>query len=140
MISDFQNKTVLITGGTKGIGKSTAELFEKFGANLILTGTKKDDVKKLNDKIQTSNKKYFTLNLGDQKSIEKLLLSLESYDKIDILINNAGINILDKFINVNITDYDSMLDINLKGSFLIAQYCAKKIDGAKSLGVLKKLL
>ena len=54
MIS-FQNKVVLITGSTRGIGESTANLFENAGAQLILTGTKENEIKKLNDKLKIKN-------------------------------------------------------------------------------------
>ena len=123
----FNNKTVLITGATRGIGKSTADLFEKSGASLILTGTKENEIKKLNEQYKNSNRQYFTLDLKSENSIKSFLSKLDSYNKIDILVNNAGINILDDFIDVNNQDYDLMLSINLKGSFLLGKYCAKKM-------------
>ena len=127
MNNDFNNKTVLITGATRGIGKHTSDLFEKSGANLILTGTKEDEIQKLNDKYKNCNRKYFLLDLKSENSINNFLSKLNSYNKIDILVNNAGINILDNFIDVHNKDYDLMLSINLKGAFLLSQYCAKKM-------------
>jgi len=127
MNNDFNNKTVLITGATRGIGKHTSDLFENAGANLILTGTKENEIQELNDKYKNYNRNYFLLNLKSENSINNFLSKLSSYNKIDILINNAGINILDNFIDVNNKDYDLMLSINLKGAFLLSQYCAKKM-------------
>ena len=126
-MASFNNKVVLITGATRGIGKSSANLFEKAGAKLILTGTKEDEINLLNKKYKESNRKYFVLNLESEDSINNFLYKLNEYDKIDVLVNNAGINILDKFVDVNNQDYDLMLSVNLKGSFLLAKYCAKKM-------------
>ena len=126
MIS-FDNKVVLITGATRGIGKSTADLFESSGAQLILTGTKDDEIKKLNNQYKNSNRKYFVLDLKSEDSINNFLSELNQYNKIDILINNAGINILDNFVDVNNKDYDLMLSVNLRGAFLLSKYCAKKM-------------
>ena len=126
MIS-FDNKVILITGATRGIGKSTADLFENSGAQLILTGTKENEIKKLNNQYKNSNRKYFVLDLKSEDSINNFLSELNQYNKIDILINNAGINILDNFVDVNNKDYDLMLSVNLKGAFLLSKYCAKKM-------------
>ena len=123
MIS-FDNKVILITGATRGIGKSTADLFENSGAQLILTGTKENEIKKLNNQYKNSNRKYFVLDLKSEDSINNFLSELNQYNKIDILINNAGINILDNFVDVNNKDYDLMLSVNLIGAFLLSKYCA----------------
>jgi len=126
MIS-FVNKVVLITGATRGIGKSTANLFENSSTQLILTGTKEDEIKDLNIHYENSNRKYFVLDLKSETSINNFLSELNQYSKIDILINNAGINILDNFIDVNNNNFDLMLSVNLKGAFLLSKYCAKKM-------------
>ena len=126
----FNNKTVLITGATRGIGEKCAQLFENEGAELILTGTNLDDIKRLNKNFSNSNRQYFCLNLNSNASINEFISEIDKY-KIDILINNAGINILDKFIDVKEDDYLSMLQINLNGAFKLGQFCAKKMIDSK---------
>ena len=66
---DFKNKTILITGATRGIGKSIADCFLKYGANLILTGTKQKEISALNKVyFQNSKVNYFHLDFLDSKS------------------------------------------------------------------------
>ena len=125
-MSNFNDKIVLITGATRGIGEKCAQLFESEGAQLLLTGTNPKDIKSLNKKFSNSNRKYFCLNLGSDISIDEFIHQIDKY-RIDVLINNAGINILDKFIDVKENDYLSMLQINLNGAFKLGQFCAKKM-------------
>ena len=127
---DFSGQLVLITGATRGIGESTANLFEKYGANLILTGTNLKEVDKLNNLHHDNKRTYFQLDLSSKESIKKFISNVSKY-KIDVLVNNAGINILDDFIDVNMNDYEKMLQINLGGSFEISQFCAKKMIAQK---------
>lgn len=129
-MSTFNDKIVLITGATRGIGEKCAQLFESEGAQLILTGTNPDDIKKLNKKYKTSNRKYFCLDLNSEASINEFISKIDKY-RIDILVNNAGINILDEFIDVKEDDYLSMLQVNLKGAFKLSQFCAKKMIDLK---------
>ena len=129
-MSTFNDKIVLITGATRGIGEKCAQLFESEGAQLILTGTNPDDIKKLNKNYNTSNRKYFCLDLNSEASINEFISKIDKY-RIDILVNNAGINILDKFIDVKEDDYLSMLQVNLKGAFKLSQFCAKKMIDLK---------
>jgi len=127
---NFNNRTVLITGATKGIGKVTAELFEKEGANLILTGVEKDLIEKLNDESDLSKKKYFYVDLSNSESINQFINELEQYDKIDVLVNNAGINIIDDFIDTKDADYELLMNINLKGPYLLSKYVARRMKEA----------
>mgnify|MGYP001334126507 CR=1 FL=1 len=129
-MSIFNNKIVLITGATRGIGEKCAQLFENEGAQLILTGTNPDDIKRLNKKFSNSNREYFCLNLNLDSSINEFISRIDKYS-IDVLINNAGINILDKFVDVKENDYFSMLQVNLNGAFKLGQFCAKKMINSK---------
>ena len=65
MILDFTNKTILITGATRGIGKQIAEDLHQLGANLILTGTNPEEINELNNLAKTTqqNKKYYAVDL-----------------------------------------------------------------------------
>jgi len=123
----FKDRTVLITGATRGIGKAMAGLFEKANANLILTGTNKKEIEKLNAQSENPWKKYFVLDFGSESSINSFIKKLKSYHQIDVCINNAGINIIDEFIDSKNKDYNSMMNINLKGPYLLNKYCAAKM-------------
>ena len=122
---DFSNKTVLITGATRGIGKELANQLDSMSADLILTGTNNDEIERLNSLY--SNRKYFVLDLESEDSINLFFSEIDKINKIDLCINNAGINIVEDFIDSKTENYDKILDINLKGPYLINKFIAKKM-------------
>ena len=85
---DFSNKTILLTGGVQGIGKSIAEIFSKNGAKVIII----DIDQKLGNEIvsQLQNVEYFNLDLSKQNQISNYLKSIKNI-QIDVFIGNAGI-------------------------------------------------
>lgn len=118
---DYSGKTVLITGGTRGIGSAMADAFEAAGANLILTGTKQKDTEVLNTKYSGSQREYFCLDFTNMTSIEDFLIHIKKIAKIDVLINNAGINILDEFVYTKDVDFNKLVEVNLEGPFKISK-------------------
>ena len=104
---DFTNKTVLITGGTRGIGKAIYDDFIKCNAKVINISTKDVD-------------------LGDIDALQKYLdVILTENNHIDICVNNAGINKVDFLHDININEYDRIMNINLKAPFLICKEVSK---------------
>ena len=127
---DFTNKTALITGATRGIGKSVADCMKKDGANLILTGTKKEEVNKLNAQIAEkgiNNVVYYQVDFADCKSMDLFLARLNEYDKIDICINNAGVNIVNDFLDTKLDDFSKLVDINVNAPYKILKVVAPKM-------------
>lgn len=120
-ILDFTGQTVLITGATKGIGKSTAKLFYERGARVIVTGTgmqPPDDPFFLEGKDRVI---YCKANFSNKEGIHDFLYRLSAFQKIDVCVNNAGINILSSIDEVREADYDAMLSINLNAPFAICK-------------------
>ena len=126
---DFTNKTVLITGATRGIGKQIAEDLHNLGANLILTGTNAIEINDLNNlaKSQGQNKKYFAVDLIHSEQVDMFISELSKYPKIDCLVNNAGINRLNHIQDVLFSDWDEMLAINLTAPFKILNTVSKSM-------------
>jgi 3-oxoacyl-[acyl-carrier protein] reductase len=117
---DLTGRTALVTGATQGIGESIAELFQKAGANLILTGTKNSEIELLNrenSKIGIPTIRYLQLDLADEASTQLFLKDLTKYSPIDICVNNAGINIVSDFENTTEHDFDLINQINLRGPY-----------------------
>lgn len=116
---NFSNKTVLITGGTRGIGKKIADDLLGLGANLILTGTHPEEIEKLNldAKGKDLTATYFAVDLLKPEQLDAFIKELEQFPKIDCLINNAGINRLNYIQNAIASDWDDMLAVNLTAPF-----------------------
>jgi len=119
---DFTGKVVLITGGTRGIGKQLANDFKDLGADLILTGT---DSNKISDLNKGGFAKYFCVDFLNKESVIEFIEKLNEYSKIDVCVNNAGINRIDYLWDIKEQDWDDLLCVNLKAPFIVSQAVAK---------------
>jgi 3-oxoacyl-[acyl-carrier protein] reductase len=120
---NFKGKTVVITGGTRGIGFALTSLFEKAEANIIVTGKKAES----NPFKDFNRINYHQLDLESNKSIDRFIDFINKINKIDILINNAGINKIDYLTDISIEDWDNIHKVNLRGPFKLAKEIAKKL-------------
>jgi len=116
----LKNKIVFITGATSGIGKACAEIFAKEKSNLILTGRRIERLKNLSKKLEKEKgikTKCIKLDVRDFNGVKKAISALDSkWNKIDILINNAGLaRGFNKIYDGKKLDWDEMIDTNIKG-------------------------
>ncbi len=116
---DFKDKTVLVTGGTRGSGAAIAKQFRANNANVIATGTNTDGLK-IDNKI-----KYKTLDFSSEESTDIFIRFLNDLPTVDVLINNAGINKVDQISEINKDDWDLLNKINLRGPFLLTKAVSK---------------
>jgi 3-oxoacyl-[acyl-carrier protein] reductase len=105
-------QTVLVTGATRGIGKSVAEKYKKEGYRVVGTGSKPFDAEYLDE--------YLQCDFADPTEIEMLCQTIKEHS-IDVLVNNAGINIIDNFCNINPNDFNKMHQVNVYAPFRISQ-------------------
>ena len=118
---DFTNKTVLVTGGTRGIGASIVRHFENLNAEVIATGANKDQLhKSINRRV-----KYHYLDLKNEKSISDFIEYISQLKKIDVLINNAGMNKIDPIEKIKDEDWHNIYNINLYGPFVLTREISK---------------
>jgi 3-oxoacyl-[acyl-carrier protein] reductase len=122
---DLSGKTALITGGTRGIGKAIADLFLKAGASIILTGTKAGEVDKLNSNNICDKRTYLQVDFTDKNSVEAFVNKISAYTKIDVLINNAGVNKIALNTETTDEDFDLLNDINVKGPYILCREVSK---------------
>lgn len=104
----FDNKIVLITGSSRGIGKQLSLDFQSLGAEVI----------------SLSSSDY---NLTVDGDIQKLVRSIEKLERVDVCVNNAGINRIEQFQKIPDSDYDDIMTINVKAPFKISQAVSKKM-------------
>lgn len=106
---DFTGKTAIVTGGTRGIGKKISRMLLESGCEVIYTGTKQSEV------LNKGN--FEELDLNDDKSINNFVKRvIKKIPTIDILINNAGINIIEPIDEIKNENWNSVLKVNLTGS------------------------
>ena len=128
---NLKNKTAIVTGAGKGLGRACAIALAEAGANLIIISrTKKDldEVSKKIKKFKSKCKSYVcdVTNFGEIKEI------INKQTKIDVLINNAGNNIPEHFTKVKTKNMEYLVKINTIATFNIAQLCALKMIKSKN--------
>lgn len=107
----LKNKTVLITGSSRGIGAAIARLAKEHGAEVILHGrTESENLKKLSQEL---NAKYIFCDVRDRHQIME---QLNGYEKIDVLVNNAGINPSKTFMDLTNEDWTDIFETNVLGT------------------------
>jgi len=123
---EFQGKNVLITGGTKGIGQHIASAFYNHGAKVIVVGTNSKRINGINSK---NNSQFIAIKCDFTKDnfIQDLSTQLVKYKKIDVLVNNAGINKIDNFVETKDTDYRNIHSVNLYAPYQISKLIAGKM-------------
>jgi 3-oxoacyl-[acyl-carrier protein] reductase len=121
----FDNKNIVVTGATRGIGKAIADCFFEAGGNVFLTGTNKNEIAELNRNNNNDRRKYFQLDFSDSRSLENFKKHKELPARIDVLVNNAGINIVKPFVDTNEDDYNRIQKINVSGPMKLLQHFGK---------------
>lgn len=127
-MNSFSNKVAIVTGGGSGIGKEVAKRLVEAGASVVIGGRDAAKLAQVALEIDATGQKV-RVHAGDiakPATAQALVdLAVSSFGGVDILINNAGIFSPKPFLEVNPEEYDSFLDIILKGKFFMAQAAAK---------------
>lgn len=124
MAMSENQKTILITGATSGIGKASAELFAKQNYRLILCGRRSDALEALKEVLKNQTEVHTLIfDVRDQQQVNDAFASLpESFSNIDILINNAGnAHGLATLSDGDVADWDAMMDGNVKGLLYVSK-------------------
>ena len=130
---EFEGKRVLVTGGTRGVGRSIVEEFLKAGARVAINGTSGASVDKALAQLEGSGK--VVPAPGDLGTIEgcrrTVDATLDGLGGIDVLVNNAGVNRDGPLLDMSEADWDQVLNVNLKGPMLLTQLAGKAmIEGS----------
>lgn len=117
-MSNIQEKVVIITGASSGIGEATAKELASKGAKLVLAARREDRLKKLQDEIEQSGGEavYKVTDVSLHQQMEDLAAyALNKFGKIDVLVNNAGIMPQAFLALKKVDEWDRMIDVNIKG-------------------------
>lgn len=125
-------KNVLIVGATGGIGAEATKLIRNNQANVFITGRNQD---KLNDLAKAHDipaEQVFVLDITDAAAVKKVAERIhEQVEKIDVLVNAAGVGIIKPLESLTEEDFDRSIDINLKGTFYLLKNFLPKMKAAK---------
>ncbi len=132
----FEGKRVLLTGAGRGIGRATAERFAAEGARLLITDRQAHLLEQTAEEIRA---KYggqvlaYVMDVSVRAEVEGMMaFALEQFGGVDVLINNAGVCREETFLEISEESWDEIVDINLKGHFLVAQAVAREMVKARS--------
>ena len=121
------NKRVaIITGATKGLGRGAAIAIAEAGGNIIAVGRNQIELNTLKKEVKKFKVNYLPFNC-DVNNYSQMKLFISSLKKLDILINNAGTNIPESFLKVKKSSIETLLNVNTKAAFNVAQLCANQI-------------
>jgi len=126
MSTELQNKVALVTGGTTGIGRDTAVLFAKAGAKVVVSGRRETEGKETSNLIRAAGGDglFVKSDVSKSSDVQSLVQkTIEKFGRLDIAFNNAGIE--GKWVPLieqSLEDWDAVIDINLKGTWLCLKY------------------
>ncbi|SJU43563.1 elongation factor P 5-aminopentanone reductase [Clostridioides difficile] len=136
----MKKKTVLITGGARGIGKAMSKAFAKEGYSVLVNFNKSENEAKelytiLNEK--NFSVKLFKANISNREDVEDMVdYCIKEFGGLDVLVNNAGVSQDKLFTDITDEDWDNMMNINLKGSFYCSQVALKYMISEKKGNII----
>ena len=134
----FKDKTVIITGGSEGVGAATARLFADAGANLMLVARGKKKLEAIAEELRDRTRvEIFAMDVSDSEACSDLFKKTQfEYGRIDILINNAGYHKRGDVEAVDANDLGYMIDVNLKAPIMLSRLAIPYLREADSGAII----
>ncbi|WP_448589344.1 3-oxoacyl-[acyl-carrier-protein] reductase [Thermodesulfobium sp.] len=132
----LEGKVALVTGSSRGIGKAIAKAFAQNGAKVLINYASNDDAaKKVKEELinMNCNVEIFKASVDKESEVKALFERLDAlFGRIDILVNNAGITRDALILRMTESQWDEVIDVNLKAAFLCSKEAAKRMIKQKS--------
>ena len=124
----LRDRVCIVTGAAQGIGEACARRFAQEGAKVVIADIEDARGQALAQELQGL---FVRCDVGDKAQVDTLVAkTMLSHGRIDVLVNNAGIFKAAEFLDITEADYDAVLRVNLKGSFLVGQAVAREMAKA----------
>ena len=123
---NLKGRTALVTGAGRGIGRTLALGLAEAGADIVALSRSAEELKNITEEVQTLGREASPL-VCDVTNTEEMQAAISDLPKLDILINNAGTNIPEPFLDVQEQSLDMLLSLNVKAAFLVAQAAARRM-------------
>ncbi len=133
---DLSGKLAIVTGAGRGIGAAIAEEFARSGADLVIADINDDSARKIAEKIQHMGRKALAVktDVASPADVDRLFGTVQAkFAGVDILVNNTGIWFRKPFLEISDSEWDQVLSVNLKGTFMCSQRAARMMT-AKQTG------
>ena len=126
-MKNLENRNIIVTGASGGIGNSIVEKLSQNGSNVLATGTKIEKLKELKDKF--NNIKFLKFDISQHDKIEEFIdnATEELGGNLDCVVNNAGITEDNLAIRMNLDEWRKVININLTSTFLMSKFAIKKM-------------
>lgn len=121
MTQPLENRIALVTGASRGIGRATARLLAENGADVVVTARTEDELESLAAEIESMGRRALavTADVSQEADVKRLQEeALETFGRVDILVNNVGVGKYGPLSSLSVDDYDWMMDSNMRSSFL----------------------
>jgi NAD(P)-dependent dehydrogenase (short-subunit alcohol dehydrogenase family) len=134
----LEQQVALVTGASRGIGRAVSLALAAAGADVLLLGRSRDQLESLAAEIATIGRQAIPVvcDVTKPADLERVFATLE---RLDLVVNNAGMNIPEPFLEVSLAHFEQIFDLNIKAAFFVAQYAAKQMVARKSGGVIVNL-
>jgi len=126
----LDHKVVIVTGASKGLGVAIANTCAAEGARVVLAARSVDRLEHVRDTIEATGGTALTVGCDVSKLTDLQDLvnkTVAAFGRIDGLVNNAGVNFVKPFVETDEKEWDHIMDVDLKGSFFLSQYCARQM-------------
>ena len=119
----FNNKTVIITGGSEGVGAATARMFAEAGANLMLVARDKKKLDAIAEELRAKTKvEVFAMDVSDAEAcVDVFKKAAFEFGQVDVLVNNAGYHNRGPVEEIEPADLGTMIDVNLKAPIILSR-------------------
>ncbi len=134
---DLTGKVAIVTGATSGLGRRFAQVLSAAGAAVAITGRRVERLKMLSEEIEESGGRVLPvqLNVNEIASIAQCVeLVTAELGGIDVLVNNAGMNVQARAIDITPQDFDMLMSTNLRGAFFMATHVGKQMIARETGG------
>jgi len=140
-VPDFslKGKVAIITGGSRGIGKAIALGFAQAGADVAVASRTMPDLEKAAQEIEAAGRRALAIqtNIAVKSEVDNMVAkTLDKFGTIDILVNNAAINVMRPLVDLREDGWDKVMNVDLKGYFLCSQAAAKVMMGKQSGNII----
>ena len=132
MDHNFKDKTVIITGGSEGVGAATARKFAEHGANLVLVARSKRNLERIAEELRSKTRvEIVAMDVSDADACANIYKKAEfEFGHVNVLVNNAGYHERGPVDSVSADDLAAMIDVNLKAPILLCKLAIKHLKEA----------